>query len=224
MTSGDPFGDVQEVVAAKIAEAIVTSRIPIKVIQIQADGTLIVNYGDEASVRATVWRRSVSASRSLTPIQVRCSVPKRGSRRHRGHQSKADVLPCEGGQRGHRPRGDAQGPSGRGAVGTAQQEEAVQSAPVDFHSSPRCLYSAAGGRMPDRHTQAGGHRLQPRKALDRPFTGSVGRPGVGECGKFLLFRSSEACPHYACGRRRVRRSVSNSNGDGYRDLDGKHVF
>ncbi|MCY3927209.1 MAG: hypothetical protein OXG81_02905 [Acidobacteria bacterium] len=44
--SGDPFADVQQVVAAKIAEAIVTSRIPIKVIQVQADGTLILNYGD----------------------------------------------------------------------------------------------------------------------------------------------------------------------------------
>ena len=44
--SADPFADVQEVVAAKIAEAIVTSRIPIKVIQVQADGTLILNYGD----------------------------------------------------------------------------------------------------------------------------------------------------------------------------------
>ena len=44
--SGDPFADVQQVVAAKIAEAIVTSRIPIKVIQVQGDGTLILNYGD----------------------------------------------------------------------------------------------------------------------------------------------------------------------------------
>lgn len=44
--SADPFADVQEVVAAKMAEAIVTSRIPIKVIQVQADGTLILNYGD----------------------------------------------------------------------------------------------------------------------------------------------------------------------------------
>lgn len=44
--SGDPFADVQSAVAAKIAEAIVTSRIPIKVIQIQDDGTLIVNYGN----------------------------------------------------------------------------------------------------------------------------------------------------------------------------------
>lgn len=44
--SGDPFADVQEVVAAKIAEAIVTSRIPVKVIQVQSDGTLILNYGD----------------------------------------------------------------------------------------------------------------------------------------------------------------------------------
>ena len=44
--SADPFADVQEVVAAKIAEAIVTSRVPIKVIQVQSDGTLILNYGD----------------------------------------------------------------------------------------------------------------------------------------------------------------------------------
>lgn len=44
--SGDPFADVQSAVAAKIAEAIVTSRIPIKVIQVQADGTLILNYGN----------------------------------------------------------------------------------------------------------------------------------------------------------------------------------
>lgn len=44
--SADPFADVQRVVAAKIAEAIVTSRIPIKVIQVQGDGTLILNYGN----------------------------------------------------------------------------------------------------------------------------------------------------------------------------------
>ena len=44
--SGDPFADVQEIVAARIAEAIVTSRIPIKVIQVQSDGTLILNYGE----------------------------------------------------------------------------------------------------------------------------------------------------------------------------------
>ena len=45
-SQGDPFADVQQAVAAKIAEAIVTSRIPIKVIQVQGDGTLILNYGD----------------------------------------------------------------------------------------------------------------------------------------------------------------------------------
>ena len=44
--SADPFADIQEVVAAKIAETLVTSRIPIKVIQVQGDGTLILNYGD----------------------------------------------------------------------------------------------------------------------------------------------------------------------------------
>ena len=44
--SSDPFADVQSAVAAKIAEAIVTSRIPIKVIQVQTDGTLILNYGN----------------------------------------------------------------------------------------------------------------------------------------------------------------------------------
>lgn len=44
--SADPFADVQEVVAARIAETLVTSRIPIKVIQVQGDGTLILNYGD----------------------------------------------------------------------------------------------------------------------------------------------------------------------------------
>ena len=44
--SADPFADVQRIVAARIAEAIVTSRIPIKVIQVQADGTLILNYGN----------------------------------------------------------------------------------------------------------------------------------------------------------------------------------
>ena len=44
--SADPFGDVQRVVAAKISEAIVTTHIPIKVIQVQKDGTLILNYGN----------------------------------------------------------------------------------------------------------------------------------------------------------------------------------
>lgn len=44
--TADPFADVQETVAAKIAEAVVTSRIPVKVIQVQDDGTLILNYGN----------------------------------------------------------------------------------------------------------------------------------------------------------------------------------
>ena len=45
-SSADPYADVQRVVAAKISEAIVTSNIPIKVISIQKDGTLILNYGN----------------------------------------------------------------------------------------------------------------------------------------------------------------------------------
>ena len=44
--TGDPFADVQRVVAQRLAEAVVTSRIPIKVIQVQGDGTLILNYGN----------------------------------------------------------------------------------------------------------------------------------------------------------------------------------
>ena len=44
--SADPFADVQRVVAARIAEALVTSRIPVKVIAAQKDGTLILNYGN----------------------------------------------------------------------------------------------------------------------------------------------------------------------------------
>ena len=44
--SADPFSDVQRVLAARISEAIVTTFVPIKVIQVQGDGTLILNYGD----------------------------------------------------------------------------------------------------------------------------------------------------------------------------------
>jgi len=44
--SADPFADVQRVVAARIAEALVTARIPVKVIAVQTDGTLILNYGN----------------------------------------------------------------------------------------------------------------------------------------------------------------------------------
>ncbi len=44
--SADPFADVQRVVAARIAEVLVTSRIPVKVIAIQPNGTLILNYGN----------------------------------------------------------------------------------------------------------------------------------------------------------------------------------
>ena len=45
-TSADPYADVQRVVAAKIAEAIVTSRIPIKVIAVQKVGVIVLNYGN----------------------------------------------------------------------------------------------------------------------------------------------------------------------------------
>ena len=44
--SADPYADVQRVVAAKIAEAIVTSRIPIKVIAVQKSGAIVLNYGN----------------------------------------------------------------------------------------------------------------------------------------------------------------------------------
>ena len=44
--SGDPFSDVQRVLAARIAEEIVTTLIPIKVIKVQSDGILILNYGE----------------------------------------------------------------------------------------------------------------------------------------------------------------------------------
>lgn len=44
--SADPYADVQRVVASRIAEAVVTSRTPIKVIAIQSDGTLVLNYGN----------------------------------------------------------------------------------------------------------------------------------------------------------------------------------
>lgn len=44
--SADPFADVQRVLASNISEAIVTASVPIKVIQVQRDGTLILNYGN----------------------------------------------------------------------------------------------------------------------------------------------------------------------------------
>jgi len=44
--SEDPFADVQRVVAASIAEAVVTTRTPIKVIAVQSDGRLVLNYGN----------------------------------------------------------------------------------------------------------------------------------------------------------------------------------
>ena len=45
-SSADPFADVQRVVAARISEKIVTFHFPMKVIQAQTDGTLIINYGN----------------------------------------------------------------------------------------------------------------------------------------------------------------------------------
>ncbi len=44
--STDPYADVQRVVAAKISEAVVTARIPIKIIKVQANGTFVLNYGN----------------------------------------------------------------------------------------------------------------------------------------------------------------------------------
>lgn len=43
---GDPFADVQRLLAARLAEAIVTVHIPFKVIKVMGDGSLIVNYGN----------------------------------------------------------------------------------------------------------------------------------------------------------------------------------
>lgn len=45
-SSADPFADVQRVVASKIAEAVVTSKFPVKVARVQGDGTIILNYGN----------------------------------------------------------------------------------------------------------------------------------------------------------------------------------
>lgn len=44
--TADPFADVQRIVANKIAEVIATDYVPIKIIQSQSDGTLILNCGD----------------------------------------------------------------------------------------------------------------------------------------------------------------------------------
>ena len=44
--SADAYADVQRVVAAKIAEAVVTSRIPIKMIAFQKSGVIVLNYGN----------------------------------------------------------------------------------------------------------------------------------------------------------------------------------
>ncbi len=45
-STADPFAEVQRIVARKISEKIVTSKFPIKVINVQSDGNLIINYGD----------------------------------------------------------------------------------------------------------------------------------------------------------------------------------
>ena len=45
-TGADPYADVQRIVAAKLSETVVTTSIPFKVIQVQTDGTLILNYGN----------------------------------------------------------------------------------------------------------------------------------------------------------------------------------
>lgn len=44
--AGDPFSKVQRLVASRLAEAVVTLRIPFKIIKIMKDGTLIVTYGN----------------------------------------------------------------------------------------------------------------------------------------------------------------------------------
>ena len=44
--SADPFADVQRVVSSRIAEAIVTARTPVKIIAVQGNGTLVLNYGN----------------------------------------------------------------------------------------------------------------------------------------------------------------------------------
>lgn len=45
-SSADPFADVQRVLASKIAEAVVTTKFPVKVALVQKDGTIILNYGN----------------------------------------------------------------------------------------------------------------------------------------------------------------------------------
>lgn len=45
-SSADPYADVQRVIASKIAEAVVTTKYPVKVAMVQKDGTIILNYGN----------------------------------------------------------------------------------------------------------------------------------------------------------------------------------
>ncbi len=45
-SSAAPFADVQRIVASRIAEAVVTTRTPYKVIAVQSNGTLILNYSN----------------------------------------------------------------------------------------------------------------------------------------------------------------------------------
>lgn len=44
--AADPYADVQRVVAVKITEAVVTTKFPVKVIVVQKDGTIVINYGN----------------------------------------------------------------------------------------------------------------------------------------------------------------------------------
>ena len=43
--SADPFADVLEASAARIAEAVVTDRFPIRVVEVESEGGLVLNYG-----------------------------------------------------------------------------------------------------------------------------------------------------------------------------------
>ena len=45
-STGDPFSDVQRIVASNLAEAVATLRVPFKIIKIMKDGALVINYGN----------------------------------------------------------------------------------------------------------------------------------------------------------------------------------
>ena len=105
-SSADPFADVQRIMAARLAETIVMTRFPMRVISVQDDGTLIINYGDAF----------LSPGQQLVAVEIGASFTDPDTGQVLGTEEteigRVEIIETQAQYSRARPVGDSQVPTG----------------------------------------------------------------------------------------------------------------